>query len=280
VMCNSDGHKGRPGAEGPGAGQFGIANGSTCVLAESKTRRAIFDALKNRRCYGTTGARIDLDFDCEGAPMGSILQTTPNRPWHFSATVRGTAPIESLQLYRAKEVVQNIHPACFDSLQHSRHIRIRWRGSRIRGRGRRVNWDGLVRVQGPKILSVTGFFDTPVDGIKRHSATAVEFISQTTGDADGIDLVLDSADRGLVRFESKVGNCEVELADLTRKQFDFGGMDIAVTFERYPENPSETRAVLETDVIPPAGKTTPYFVKVTQCDGQMAWSSPIYLRCE
>ncbi len=38
VMCNSDGHKGRPGAEGPGAGQFGIANGLTCVLAESKTR--------------------------------------------------------------------------------------------------------------------------------------------------------------------------------------------------------------------------------------------------
>jgi hypothetical protein len=31
-------------------------------------------------------------------------------------------------------------------------------------------------------------------------------------------------------------------------------------------------------VEPPAGKTTPYFVKVTQCDGQMAWASPVYLR--
>jgi hypothetical protein len=27
VMCNSDGHKGRPGAEGPGAGQFGSPMG-------------------------------------------------------------------------------------------------------------------------------------------------------------------------------------------------------------------------------------------------------------
>src|SRR4051812_5301648 len=62
VMCNSDGHKGRPGAEGPGAGQFGIPNGLTCVLAEAKTRDAIFRALKSGRCYGTTGARIDLDF--------------------------------------------------------------------------------------------------------------------------------------------------------------------------------------------------------------------------
>src|SRR5207247_4164981 len=71
VMCNSDGHKGRPGAEGPGAGQFGIANGLTCVLAEAKTREAIFRALKNRRCYGTTGARIDLSFEIDGQPMGS-----------------------------------------------------------------------------------------------------------------------------------------------------------------------------------------------------------------
>ena len=38
VMCNSDGHKGRPGAEGPGAGEFGIAGGLTCVLAGELSR--------------------------------------------------------------------------------------------------------------------------------------------------------------------------------------------------------------------------------------------------
>ncbi len=61
VMCNSDGHKGQPGAEGPGAGDFGINNGLPCVLTDSLTRESIFAALKARRCYGTTGPRIDLE---------------------------------------------------------------------------------------------------------------------------------------------------------------------------------------------------------------------------
>jgi hypothetical protein len=52
-----------------------------------------------------------------------------------------------------------------------------------------------------------------------------------------------------------------------------------VAIERYPESPAETTAALKLKVDPPAGKITPYFIKVTQVDGQMAWSSPIYLRC-
>ncbi len=74
VVCNSDGHKGRPGAEGPGAGEFGIAGGLTCVLAPELTRDAVFDALRERRCYGTTGPRIDLSFEIDGQPMGSVLE--------------------------------------------------------------------------------------------------------------------------------------------------------------------------------------------------------------
>ena len=106
IVCNSDGHKGRPGAEGPGAGQFGIANGLTCVLAEEQTRAGIFHALQNRRCYGTTGARIDLDFRVDAHPMGSILPAAPippialerrrhrppGNPWKFSPAKKSSTP--------------------------------------------------------------------------------------------------------------------------------------------------------------------------------------------
>ncbi|MEX0887694.1 MAG: DUF3604 domain-containing protein, partial [Phycisphaeraceae bacterium] len=94
VMCNSDGHKGRPGAEGPGAGEFGIGGGLTCVLAESLSRADIFTALKARRCYGTTGARIDLDFTVAGAPMGSVIPAGQSSG--VAARVTGCAPMESL----------------------------------------------------------------------------------------------------------------------------------------------------------------------------------------
>ncbi|MCA9985106.1 MAG: DUF3604 domain-containing protein, partial [Anaerolineales bacterium] len=73
VMANSDGHHGRPGAEGAGRADFGIENGLTCVLADSLSRDAVFDALQARRCYGTTGARIWLDFQADGQPMGTVL---------------------------------------------------------------------------------------------------------------------------------------------------------------------------------------------------------------
>ena len=68
-----NGHKGRPGAEGPGAGQFGIANGLTCALAEEKTRESIFRALKSRRCYGTSGARILLSLAYQMRERGAAL---------------------------------------------------------------------------------------------------------------------------------------------------------------------------------------------------------------
>ena len=51
-----------------------------------------------------------------------------------------------------------------------------------------------------------------------------------------------------------------------------------VVIERYPENPTETTISLEHTISPPPDQTTPYFVKITQVDGQMAWASPIYLR--
>ena len=76
VMCNSDGHKGRPGFEGPGAGQFGIFGGLTCVLAPELTREAVFQSLRARRCYGTTGPRILLDVEVDGQPMGSEIRST------------------------------------------------------------------------------------------------------------------------------------------------------------------------------------------------------------
>ena len=61
IVCNSDGHKGRPGASYPGASEFGSYGGLTCMLAPELTRAALWDALVRRHHYGTTGARIHLE---------------------------------------------------------------------------------------------------------------------------------------------------------------------------------------------------------------------------
>jgi hypothetical protein len=143
----------------------------------------------------------------------------------------------------------------------------------------------LIRIADCKIFSAVATFDTPIDRITRIESETVHFISQTTGDTDFIDILLESAKtQAAVTFVSKAGECSVDLRELTddspRKTFDFGGLDMSVTIERYPENPTETAISMQRTVQPAVDKTTPYFVKVTQVDGQMAWASPIYLKRE
>lgn len=64
LVCNSDGHKGNPGT-----------NGLTAILAKELTPESIFEALRARRVYGTTNARIRMVFAMNGELMGSELHT-------------------------------------------------------------------------------------------------------------------------------------------------------------------------------------------------------------
>ncbi len=280
VMANSDGHKGRPGAEGPGAGQFGIYGGLTAILAPTLTRDAVFDALRARRCYGTTGPRIDLRFAVDGAPMGSQLPTTG--PVQVEASVRGTGPVEALQLWAGRRVVAQVRAPELAELSASRRVRLRWGGARIRGRGRRATWDGEIRIEGATIERAATFaFDSPNDGIEVTSPTVVRVRSRTTGDEDGVDLWLSSEAQGRVTFASETATVDTDLASLaadgTPTRFEVGGLDLHVEAMRYAEEVATTMLSLRTTFDAPAGHTTPLFVKAIQTDGHMAWASPIYL---
>jgi len=281
VMANSDGHKGRPGAEGPGAGDFGIAGGLTCVLAEELTREAVFEALKNRRCYGTSGPRIDLEFEIDGRPMGSVITGAKNS-LELCANAKGTAGLESFALYEGKQVVEVVRPPSFDDLSSTSRIRVIWQGARMRGRGRRVDWSGTLQVEGAKILSAeTHAFDSPADGIRECGESVINFYSRTTGDVDGIDLWLDNAGTARVTLDCGEGSFTADIAELREgvgeQLWELGKLDRRVTIRLYPEEVMETELSLARQISPTAGKRTPYFVKVTQIDGHAAWSSPIYV---
>ena len=58
VVANSDGHKGRPGASYPGISEFGAYGGLTCFLAAKNDRDSIFEAMRRRHHYATTGCRL------------------------------------------------------------------------------------------------------------------------------------------------------------------------------------------------------------------------------
>ena len=104
----SDDHRAQPGAPHglfrlPVAGQGGLA----AVLAPERTPDAIFDALRARSVYATSGARILLDARLNGKPMGTRQPDARERK--IECRVFGTAPIDRIDVVRNGEIVFSRH---------------------------------------------------------------------------------------------------------------------------------------------------------------------------
>jgi hypothetical protein len=70
--------------------------GLTAVIASSRKREAILEAIRARRCYATSGAKILLDVRVAGFPMGSELDIDGFVEVHVRAL--GTSDIERVEL--------------------------------------------------------------------------------------------------------------------------------------------------------------------------------------
>jgi hypothetical protein len=79
--------------------------GLTAVHATARTRRAIYEALVQRRCYATSGAKIGLDVTVNGAPMGSELAATD--PVHVVIEAEGVTEIERIDLMTEHGVLKS-----------------------------------------------------------------------------------------------------------------------------------------------------------------------------
>lgn len=91
------------------AGKIGFL---AAVYADSFDRQGILNALRARRCYASTGARILLDFTADGEPMGSLLER--KAPPALSLQVHGTAPVAKLEIVRNGEVCCSREPGAED----------------------------------------------------------------------------------------------------------------------------------------------------------------------
>ena len=74
------------------------ATALTAVLAKSLDRKSIFDALRNRRCYATTGEKIVLDVTVNGAPMGSMVRRAAGAV--VKVAVTGTDELEKVEVVK------------------------------------------------------------------------------------------------------------------------------------------------------------------------------------
>ena len=154
-LGGSDSHTGRPGTDAPGYQPRRYAQaGLTGIYAAELTLDAFFAALKARRCYATTGARIILHVAADGHPMGAAYGTAS--PPNVSVAVTGTAPLESVELYRGLERIYS-HP--IETRPDPNCVRILWQGASRKSSYSGVVWDGAVISEtagwSPRIRSVS-----------------------------------------------------------------------------------------------------------------------------
>lgn len=299
IVCNSDDHKGRQGATSPGASQFGAIGGLTCLLLPKLDRPSVFQALRHRRHYGTTGCRMFLSVAAHmpkpaeiferdpalfeqmpergtNAQMGHIVRTDAEEV-QFEFDAIGSAPIERVDIFNGLELISTVRG--FDSVQGSRRIRVLWEGAEYRGRGRQTIWDGHADLTGNHFKDARSFNFLNADSpLVTEGDTRLSWRSVTTGNMAGFDIHLDNPAAGELHVATRPASIKVAIKDIGSDDIvaDAGGLGRRIRVFRLPENGGRTAVRATCSVKLKSGRDNPIFARVTQEDGHQAWSSPIY----
>ncbi|CAD7837374.1 hypothetical protein S1OALGB6SA_1784 [Olavius algarvensis spirochete endosymbiont] len=109
--------------------EHGIEGGILAAYSKSRTRGDIFHALYNRIVYATTGARIYVQTELNGAPMGSVIPQTAGGSLVLDIRCLGTSIIRQI------DIVTNVgieHTYYVDSCIHESQYRL--------PEGNKINW--------------------------------------------------------------------------------------------------------------------------------------------
>ncbi|MGH7210646.1 MAG: DUF3604 domain-containing protein, partial [Acetobacteraceae bacterium] len=230
VVCHSDDHKGRPGATRPGASHFGAIGGLTCYLMPELTRAAVFEALRRRHHYGTTGTRLFLSvigrfaapvtiFEEDPAVrpgvtrrdrsvmMGDIVQAD-GQTMHVRVEIVGSAPILRVDLFHGTTLVRTVRP--FTPADLGGRVRVMWQGAEYRGRGREVLWKGALEVRGGRFTRAApvNFLNPEHELQVLAPGRRLGWQSVTTGNMAGVDLWLDGTEGMEIAIETNIaGGC-------------------------------------------------------------------------
>jgi hypothetical protein len=300
IVCNSDGHKGRPGASYPGASLFGAYGGLTCFVMPELTREAVFECLRQRHHYGTTGARIYVDvratFDLPAqlydedpqlgrtqsypvpeALMGDIV-LNHDAEVDLRIEIVGTAPIERVEIRNGLDMLETVRP--YQESDLGSRIRVLWEGAEYRGRGRQTLWDGTAQIIDNQVRAVRSInFFNPDAKLLQEDGNRLSWRALTTGNFGGFDAWLDDPQDGILTVETDLIQCEMPVADIGYEDtvFAAGGLGRQLRIFRLPDDNPQRQLTVERRITLRPDGDNPIYLCLTQEDGHRAWSSPIWI---
>ena len=303
IVGNSDGHKGRPGASYPGSSLFGAIGGLTCFLSKNLSREGIIDSINKRHHYATSGGPtgrmyIDLKanftseglvfhddpklFDTKGrnskqAIMGDIVNL-PNGEMSLNISVSTAVAIERLDIFNGSELIETFKP--FSEKDLGNRIRVIWEGAEYRGRFRQTIWDGEAEIYNNEILNSNpiNFFNP--DKSLSNTTNKIKWEALTTGNFGGFDLILKDPYKGEIEIRTPLITKKVNIEDINYEDKVFDKSNILPRFLkifRLPLKNEIKKINLERNIKLNNIGDNPIFIRITQEDGTLAWTSPIYV---
>lgn len=296
---------------GPLPGNYG--RGLAAVWAESLSRDALWDAFTARRVYGVTGDRITLRFHLDDRPMGSIAPL-PAKPPVFRVQVEALDWIDYVDFVRDEVLIDRIsvlgESRTGIDLSDEFLFRLEY------GWGPAANvlplppkeWSGTVRVKGAEIrdalpgwISPGQNFSVGGDEFSFSGVTGQDTVDRPV--QNGYVLRIRGSKEAVVNIEidgvtqratleqmcggstilwNRSASAELirskfstEAEALERKDVLFGMAYKAKVHQALPTVVT-TKDISFTDKLYD-GKPHSYRVRVRQRNGQMAWSSPIWI---
>ena len=305
VVAASDDHLSRPGYSAPHRNSLAQRGGLGAVLAPERSRDAIFDGMKAKRTYATTGDRIILDFDVNGTGMGQRADYSDSRV--VSGRAIGTAPLKSIQLLKNDEVIWEEEYLLENSASIEQQLLISFTSdptpyfSGDAPRGWR-HWDGDLNIANATVVDAKSMdFFNPFTQAMVVDNNTISFRTNTRGDTSSILLTLTGVNENATRsfdldetietgsappFYRRHATIAATQTEIALSELEEGKITRTLAGPDYPEDAITVRRVItegtkdisfsfDDTSFPDQGDY--YYFKVEQANDAIAWSSPIWI---
>jgi len=281
-------------------GHYG--HGRTGVFAKNLDRKSIWQSLKQRRTIASTGARIIADMSLDSSGIGQVTNRQDNM--NLRIDIQGTAPIDKVELIEGCGRKWRVSRLPLNSLQND-FIPGRYKVKIECGWGRpddpAIKWHIKTRIKRGKLLGCDPCFrysrcdstdEKSCDKTLELNSTKAEWLCRTVANPSGMTggthfnpggtqaMILDieahrSTTLEVVANTIKFSLPVAELVEHSAGQHLGGFCSGAIKIHR---------AIAERefnynyeDSYQPLGKQKGFvYLRISQCDGQIAWGSPIW----
>jgi Protein of unknown function (DUF3604) len=245
------------------------------AFAETLTRGAVFDALHSRRTFAATTRGVVLDVRMGDGFMGEELVTDVRE---LAVHVEGYTDLARVEIVRNGDVVFEARPDLeLPEGWIAVPLRAEWGQS-----NRTTAWDGEITVRGGEVLQ-TPFWSPEIVGASRQRVTwrnvTRSFGEPYGAQRGGIELTVTGPPDATVCVDAGGRSAQVSLGRLDASgPLELSGGPGRLFLQRGVGGLSSLgSSTLDLTWTDEGNEPAFYYVRAYQIDGEMAWSSPIWV---